>query len=156
MSKKPSERQALRRTLLQGLAAALAVFILRPLRALAAEWDKALFGTKSFEAVLKAYGAAEAQASTDITLTTPEIAENATVVPVEVDSRIPGTAEIAVFAEKNPLPLICRIFIPDGTLPAISLRLKLAETTRVRVVVKAGGKYYMTAREVKVVGEGCA
>lgn len=148
--------ETMRRTLLQGFAAALAVFIVRPLRALAVEWDKALFDTKSFDAVLKAYGAAEAQASTDITLITPEIAENASVVPVEVDSRIPGTAEIAIFAEKNPLPLICRIFIPEGTLPAISLRLKLAETTRVRAVVRAGGKYYMAAREIQVVGGGCA
>lgn len=144
-----------RRTLLRGAAAALAAWLL-PLRALAAEWDRTLFGTKSFEAVLKAYGAAESQASPDIILNTPGIAENAAVVPVEVDSRIPGTTEIAIFAEKNPLPLICRLFIPEGTLPAVSLRLKLAETTRVRAVVRAGGKYFMAAREVKVVGEGCA
>lgn len=148
--------EALRRRFLKGAAAALAAGLIWPLRVLAAEWDKALFGTKSFEAVLKAYGAAEAQASTEITLVAPDIAENGAVVPVDVASGIPGTVEIAVFAEKNPLPLICRIFIPEGTLPAVSLRLRLAETTRVRAVVKAGGKYYMAAREVQVVGGGCA
>ncbi len=78
------------------------------------------------------------------------------VLAAEVDSRFPAMEEIAIFAEKNPLPLICRFFIPEGTLPGVSLRLKLAETTRFRAVVKAGGKYYMAAREVKAVGEGCA
>ena len=148
--------EALRRRLLKSAAAALAAFILRPLRVLAAEWDKALFGIADFAAVLRAYGAADAQASTEITLVAPDIAENGAVVPVDVASAIPGTVEIAVFAEKNPLPLICRIFIPEGTLPAVSMRLRLAETTRVRAVVKAGGQHYVAAREVKVVGGGCA
>ena len=148
--------EALRRRLLKSAAAALAAGLIWPLRVLAAEWDKALFGIADFAAVLRAYGAAEAQPSTEITLVAPDIAENGAVVPVDVASAIPGTVEIAVFAEKNPLPLICRIFIPEGTLPAVSMRLRLAETTRVRAVVKAGGQHYVAAREVKVVGGGCA
>lgn len=147
---------AMRRTLLQGLTAALAAFVAFPLRAFAAEWDKVLFGIADFAAAWRSYGVTGAQSSREIVLVTPDVAENAATVPIDVTSHIPGTEEIAIFAEKNPLPLICRFFIPEGTMPAISLRLKLAETTRVRAVARAGGKYYMAAREVRVVGGGCA
>lgn len=147
---------AMRRTLLHGLAAALVAFVAFPLRAFAVEWDKALFGLADFAAAWRSYGATDAPASQQIMLVTPDVAENAATVPIDVTSHIPGTEEIAIFAEKNPLPLICRFFIPEGTMPAISVRLKLAETTRVRAVVRAGGKYYMAAREVRVVGGGCA
>lgn len=144
-----------RRNLLQRAAAVLAVSMVWPLRALAAEWNKSLFGIAGFTAALQSYGAAGAQASGDIVLTAPDIAENGASVPVDILSRIPGTTEIAVFAEKNPLPFICRIFIPEGTLPAVSLRLRLAETTRVWAVAKVGGRHFASVREVKVVSGGC-
>lgn len=144
-----------RRSLLQRAAAVLALGMLQPLHALAAEWNKSLFGVTGFAAVLQSYGAAGAQASGDIVLTAPDIAENGAAVPLDILSRIPGTTEIAVFVEKNPLPLACRIFIPEGTLPAISLRLRMAETTRVWAVAKVGGRHFAAVREVKVVSGGC-
>lgn len=148
--------ETLRRTLLKGAAAALAAFVAFPLRAFAAEWDKALFGIADFAAAWRRYGAAGAPASQQIVLVTPAVAESAGMVPIDVTSNIPGTEEIAIFAEKNPLPLTCRFIFPEGTIAAISLRLRLAETTTVRATAKAGGKYYMTAREIRVVGGGCA
>lgn len=147
---------ALRRTTLKCVAAALAASILRPLSVMAAEWDKAIFGLADFAAAWRSYGATGAPASQEIVLVTPAVAESAAMVPIDVASAISGTEEIAIFAEKNPLPLTCRFIFPEGTLAAVSLRLRLAETTTVRAVAKARGKYYMAAREVQVVGGGCA
>jgi sulfur-oxidizing protein SoxY len=40
-------------------------------------------------------------------------------------------------------------------VPFVHLRAKMGETSPVRVVVAAGGKFYTTAKEVKVTIGGC-
>jgi sulfur-oxidizing protein SoxY len=42
-----------------------------------------------------------------------------------------------------------------GAEPFISTRIKMGETSNLRVVVQAGGKYFMVAREIKVTIGGC-
>ncbi len=43
-----------------------------------------------------------------------------------------------------------------GALPDIQVRMRLAETTTVKAVVKtADGKFYTAQREVKVTAGGC-
>ena len=151
----------LRRMLLKGagasgaLAVALAAGLLRPSRVLAAEWNKAAFGAASVPDALKAIGASGPADSKDVAIKAPDIAENGAVVPVEVDSRIPGTTEIAVLVDKNPLPLAASFTFSNGALPSVALRLKMGKTSNVRVIAKAGGKSYATAKEVKVTIGGC-
>jgi sulfur-oxidizing protein SoxY len=145
-------RNALR--LLGGLALAMAAGVLRPVMALAAEWNKAAFDAKALPEALKALGIAAAADSDKIDLKAPEIAENGAIVPIEVGSALPNTQSIYIFAEKNPQPLVAQ-FDLTGIEPFISTRIKMGESAKVRVIVKADGKFYSASREVKVTIGGC-
>lgn len=151
----------LRRTILKGagaagtLAVAAAAGLLKPERVLAAEWNKAAFEAKSVADALKGLGAASPAESHDIVIKAPDIAENGAVVPIEVTSKIAGTHAISVIAEKNPFPLTASYSFMNGAEPYVSFRIKMGQTSNVRAVVAAGGKYYMAAKEVKVTIGGC-
>ena len=151
----------LRRTLLKSaglsgaLAAAFAAGVLKPTDLLAAEWNKNAFGAKDLAGALQGIGAAGAADSKDLVLRAPDIAENGAVVPVEVISNIPNTTSLSIFVDKNPFPLSAHFDFSNGALPEAMVRLKLAQTSNVKVVAKADGKLYTTQKEVKVTIGGC-
>lgn len=153
----------LRRTMLKGvgaggmLTAALAAGLLKPGRVYAAEaWNKAAFEAKDLASTLKGLNAANPAESKDIAIKAPDIAENGAVVPVEVVSNIPNTTSISVLSVKNPLPLAATFDFANGALPEVQIRVRLAETTHVKAVVKtADGKFYTAQKEVKVTVGGC-
>jgi sulfur-oxidizing protein SoxY len=118
-------------------------------------WNKPGFESKAVAEVLKSLGATNAAESRDIVITAPDIAENGAVVPVEVTSRIPGTQSISIIAEKNPFPLAATVELSSGTEPYTYVRIKMGETANVRAIVKADGKFYTAAKEVKVTIGGC-
>jgi sulfur-oxidizing protein SoxY len=129
---------------------------LKPGDAQAQTWNGAAFETHSLGDALKALSASEAAPSKDIVfLQTPEIAENGAVVPIGVTSGIPNTEAIAILIEKNPNPLAAVFDIPAGTEATISTRVKMAQTSSIYALVRAGGKYYIAAKEVKVTLGGC-
>ena len=136
-------------------SAALAAGLLAPLRALAAQWPVVAFEAKTIEAALKAAGVTDPVTSQDLTLKAPEIAENGAQVPVEIASNLPGTRTIYVFVDKNPQPLAGTFEFMDGAEPFVSTRIKMGETSNLRAVAQAGGKFYVTVREVKVTIGGC-
>lgn len=152
---------ALRRTILKGagqagaISVAVAAGILKPTAVLAAEWNKAGFESKDFGNSLGAIGAADAVASGDISIKTPDIAENGAVVPVEITSSIPGTESISIVGEKNTFPLIAVFNLMNGGQGSLATRIKMGATSNVVAIVKAGGKTYKAHKEVKVTVGGC-
>ncbi|MEO8346551.1 MAG: thiosulfate oxidation carrier protein SoxY [Betaproteobacteria bacterium] len=130
---------------------------LQPRTALAADaWNAAAFDTKSMGDTMKALGGGTPVPSNAITfLQTPDIAENGAVVPVGVASTIPNTQSIAILIEKNPNMLAALFDIPPGTDPSISTRVKMGQSSNVYALVKADGKYYFAAKEIKVTLGGC-
>lgn len=138
----------------RALVAAFVLGVLKPLAVLAA-WNKEAFSAKTAGDALKNLGIANAQPSKDLTVEVPEIAENGAVVPIEISSAIPGTTSLIVVIDKNPFPLISRFDFKEGALPFVKLNAKLGETSDVRVLAEAAGKYYVTTREVKVTIGGC-
>jgi sulfur-oxidizing protein SoxY len=153
--KTPLSAASLRRRTILGMITALACGLLLPLRALAAEWNRLAFEAHALPEALKAIGATSIAESDKIELKAPEIAENGAIVPVEITSRIPATEAVYIIAEKNPQPLVAQFDFTGTTEPFISTRIKMGETARVRVIVRAAGKFYATAREVKVTIGGC-
>ena len=151
----------LRRTFLKStgaagtVAVAIAAGLLKPGQVLAAEWNKNAFEAKNLADAMKGIDAASAAKSADIQIKAPEIAENGAVVPVEVTSKIAGTTDIAIIVDQNVNPLIADFAFSNGAEGYVSTRIKMAKTSNVTVVVKAGGKSYMTAKEVKVTIGGC-
>lgn len=147
----------LRRTFLKlsGAALALGAGLLKNGLALAATWNKSAFESKTVADALKNLGAASLIESRDIIITAPDIAENGAVVPIAITSRIPNTQSISIIAEKNPFPLSSTFDIMNGAEGYVSTRLKIGETANVRAVIKADGKFYTAAKEIKVTIGGC-
>jgi len=137
------------------VAAGFAAGLFAPLRALAGEWAKAAFGATDVDAAMKGAGIVDPVTSEDIVIKAPEIAENGAQVPIEVRSEIPDTRIIFVFVDKNPEPMAGSFEFMGGAEPFISTRIKMAETSTLRIVAQAGGKYFMAMREIKVTIGGC-
>lgn len=137
------------------LAAASLTGLLRSAETLASTWNKAGFDSKAVAEVLKSLGATDVAESKDIAITAPDIAENGAVVPVAVTSRIPNTQQISIVAEKNPFPLAATFDVSGGGEGYVSTRLKMGQTSDVWAVVKAGGRYYVAKKEVKITVGGC-
>lgn len=144
---------------LAGSMGALATFgaagLLRSVETWAATWNKSGFESKAVTDVLNSLGATGASESKDIVITAPEIAENGAVVPVAVFSKIPNTQQISIVAEKNPFPLAATFEVAGGGEGYVSTRLKMGQTSDVWAVVKAGGRYYVAKKEVKITVGGC-
>ena len=138
----------------RSLLAILGLLLAKPLTVLAA-WNEQAFGAKTAADALKNIGATAAAPSKDILIEAPQIAENGAVVPIEISSNIPGTTSIAVVIEKNPFPLAGKFDFKENALPFVKLNVKMGETSDIRVVAEAGGKYFAATREIKVTIGGC-
>jgi sulfur-oxidizing protein SoxY len=152
----------LRRRLLGSGSAALVIApwigagLMLPGRTLAADWNRGAFTARTAADALRAYGASGAIESRDIAIVAPEIAENGAKVDIEVTSQLAGTRSIAVFADRNPMPLCAALEFAPNVLPWCRLQVKLAESTRLRVIVRTeDGKNHVAFREIKVTLGGC-
>jgi len=142
-----------REALLSGalLSALAAVGLLAPTAAGATE---GAFAAKTVDEALKLLGASPVP-STEITLSSPDIAENGAVVQVGVLSRLPRTQEIHLLVEKNANPLVASYTVPDGTDGFLQMRVKMGQTSPVWALVKADGRWYSASKESKVTLGGC-
>ena len=120
----------------------------------AAEWNQAAFDGKSLDDVFKALNAGTPQTSQEVVMTAPDIAENGAVVPVNVSSPANAT-QFAILVEKNPGKLAAQFFIPAGTVPNVTTRIKMGQTSNVYALAKIGDKWVMTMKEIKVTLGGC-
>ena len=141
-----------RREFLFGLAAFIALL---PMKALAALWNKAAFESVQIKDASKHLAIDAEIPSADIQIIAPDRAENGAIVQVEVKSSIAHTEAIAIFVEKNPTPLIANFMFSNGAEPFVVTRIKMAETSDIKVVVKAGNQYFTNAKNVEVLENGC-
>lgn len=152
----PVRRSFLKFSMTAGAWSALvAAGLLKTGHAIAAAWNKSGFEAKAVAEAMKSLGASGATESRDIVITAPDIAENGAVVPIEVTSRIPNTQSISIIAEKNPFPLAATLDFAHGADPYAYVRIKMGQTSNVRAVVQAGGKFFTAAKEVKITIGGC-
>lgn len=151
----------IRRTVLKGvgttgvLAGLLAAGVLKPTLAYANDWNKAAFEAKDADNAIKALGLEAGSTNPGLTMKAPEIAENGAVVPIDVSSTIPNTTSLTILAIKNASPLSVHFEFANGAMADASVRLKVGETSHLRAVAKADGKFYTVQREVKVTVGGC-
>ena len=141
-----------RRNFVLGL---LSLLVLAPLSALAAVWNKAAFETDKLNEAANKLEIVNELPSQDILITAPDRAENGAIVQVEIKSNIANTESIAILVEKNPTPLIATFKFSNGAEPFVVTRIKMADTSDIKVVVKAGGQYFTNARNVVVLENGC-
>lgn len=152
----------LRRKLLTGGASAaliapwLGTGLLVPISASAAEWQRHAFSVRTVQDALKSYGASTAAETRDIKIVAPEIAENGAKVDVEIICNLSAVRSLALFADKNPMPLCSIIEFLPPAIPYVREQIKLMESTRIRAVARtADGRYHVAFREIKVTLGGC-
>jgi sulfur-oxidizing protein SoxY len=126
--------------------------------ALAAANDKYpedAFKQKAEADAIKALYGRTAEPSDKVKLDAPEIAENGAVVPISVSTTLADVTSISFLVADNPNALAASYQIPQGTMPSVANRLKMAKTSNVTAIVEAGGKLYSATKEVKVTVGGC-
>ena len=150
-----------RRTLLKGSLAAGSVGVavgaglLNPDQALA-DWNAAAFQARDVPTALtQLLGSESAEISSRIKIKVPDIAENGAVVPVAVETDLPGVTSISIIAANNPVPLVASFDLAESAVPFVATRIKMAKTSGVIAVVRAGGRLYKNAQNVKVTVGGC-
>jgi sulfur-oxidizing protein SoxY len=144
-----------RRDVLGLIVGVVATALLLPLRAIAAVWNKSAFEATKLEDAKTGLDFNHEMFSKDIDIIAPDRAENGAIVQLEITSRIPNTEAIAVFVEKNPTALIGNFMFSSNTLPQIITRIKMAETSDIKIIVKAGDQYYSASKNVVVLENGC-
>ncbi|MEK9283243.1 MULTISPECIES: thiosulfate oxidation carrier protein SoxY [unclassified Bradyrhizobium] len=153
---------ATRRLILRGAVSVALIglgnlpFATEPARAAANDkYPEEAFRQKSEADAIKALYGKTAEPSDKVKLDAPEIAENGAVVPIAVTTALDKVTSISFFVAENPNALAASYKIPDGTVPSVSNRLKMAKTTKVVAIVEADGKLYSATKEVKVTVGGC-
>ncbi len=137
------------------LAMLFAAGILKPDTVLAQTLNESAFSMKTLADAMRAIGAQSPAASDAIVIKAPSIAENGAVVPVSVESKLPGTESITLLVEKNPTPLVASFGIPAGTEGSVSTRVKMGQSSDVYALVKADGKFFVAKQEIKITLGGC-
>jgi sulfur-oxidizing protein SoxY len=72
-----------------------------------------------------------------------------------VATTLTDVTSISFLVSENPNALAAFYVIPEGTVPAVANRLKMAKTCNVIAIVEAGSKLYSATKEVKVTVGGC-
>ena len=151
----PTRRQSLGAAGGLGLQAALASIGLLPPASATAQQTPVAFQARTVAETLKALGVVAPAESKDLAIVAAELSDNGAVVDVALRSALPDTQMLALLVERNPNPLVCVYRIPEGTEPDIAMTVKISETSDVILVAKAGGRYLMTRRNLKVTLGGC-
>lgn len=149
-----------RRNFLSLLLGSASLLVMLPMNAWAALlnaslWNKAAFETAKLNEASKNLAIHDEIISADIQIIAPDRAENGAIVQVEVKSNIANTETISIFVEKNPTPLIAHFKFSNGAEPFIVTRIKMADTSEIKVVVKAGSQYFTHSKNVIVLENGC-
>ncbi|MBS1191561.1 MAG: hypothetical protein H6R10_3353 [Rhodocyclaceae bacterium] len=107
------------------------------------------------ETIEKLFNALQPEPTKQVRIVAPDIAENGTVVPITIESDLSGVESVAVLARDNPRALAAVAKIGKRTAFPLSLRVKLAKSQDVQVLVLAQGKLYTASRPVRVSVGGC-
>ncbi len=150
----PARRAVLRGTFPSTvLAVAVAAGLLRPRLAHAVE--VAGVGHNRIAETLRALQAGTPAPSNAIVIHAPDIAENGASVFVNFNCMLPDVDALVVFVDRNPQPLIAAFQIAPEVVPALSMRIKVAQTANIWVVARSAGQFHRAAKTVKVTTGGC-
>lgn len=144
-----------RRIFIKHLAVLGTALLALPKSVLSAVWDKPAFMQTRVDEAYQALGIANPLKSDSIHIKAPDRAENGSIVQVEINSELANTESITLLVEKNPTTLIATYNISPTMVGSIVTRIKMADTSDVIAVVKAGGKYYQNRKNVVVLESGC-
>lgn len=112
------------------------------------------FKARTLDDALRALGA-RPSTSDQLTLISPDMAENGASVQIGMSSRLPNTTEMYLLIERNPFPLAAAFVFPEGTEPDVQVNVKMAESSDVIVIAKANGRLFSARKQTRVTLGGC-
>ena len=142
-------------TILTGALAAAMLPINARAELLNQTWNKTAFEATKLDEATKGLNISAEISSKDIEIVAPDRAENGAVVQIEITSNIKNTESITVLVEHNPTPLIGTFSFSNGALPFVITRIKMAEDSDLKVIVKADGNFFTASKKVVVLENGC-
>ncbi len=120
-----------------------------------AEWPKAAFDATEYPAALQGLIGESVPEEAHVEIDANDIAENGATVPIQVSSDLDTVESISILVEKNPRPWIATQHFHGKSLPFVSTRVKMRETSDVVAIVKSGDKFYLGKKTIKVTAGGC-
>jgi len=141
-----------RRSFLLGM---LTLIALAPVKVWAALWNKTAFEAVKINDATHSLNISAEIPTQDIVIIAPDRAENGAIVQVEVHSKIENTEAIAILVEHNPTPLIANFMFSNGAEPFVITRIKMAETSDLKIIVKSGTQYFTRSKNIIVLENGC-
>jgi len=120
-----------------------------------AEWPQVAFDATEYPDALKGIIGDNTPEEGHVEIEANDIAENGATVPVQVSSDLDNVDSISIFVEKNPRPWIATQSFHGKSIPFVSTRLKMRETSDVVAIVKAADKIYIGKKTIKVTAGGC-
>ena len=114
---------------------------------------KAFTAKKVDEAMVALFGTSSTTEG-KVKLKAPAIAENGSVIPISVSSKLAGKT-VAIFQDANPESTCAVYTVPANGIIDYSLRIKMQKTGNVTAVVDVDGKLYSAKKTVKVTIGGC-
>ena len=119
-------------------------------------WQKSWFENgKTVKETFAALGVGEPIVDQRVVIQAPDTAENGAYVGIGVESSISNIDSVAFLVEKNPGVLAGYFEIKKSEKLKLGTKIKMAETSDFVAVVKAGDKYFMNTKNIKVVLGGC-
>lgn len=113
------------------------------------------FNARSPESLYAALGLPAPIPSDLIQIDAPDVAENGANVPIEVNIGLANPQRALLVADRNVYPLVADVQFGARSEPWIEAKIKLAETSNVRVLVLANNQLYAASRPIKVIVGGC-
>ena len=119
-------------------------------------WQQSWFENgKTVKETFAALGVGEPIVDPRVVIQAPDTAENGAYVGIGVESSISNIDSVAFLVEKNPGVLAGYFEIKKSEKLKLGTKIKMAETSDFVAVVKAGDKYFMNTKNIKVVLGGC-
>ena len=119
-------------------------------------WQRNWFESgKSVKETFLALGVDKPVEDQRVVIQAPDTAENGAYVGIGVESSIPNINAVAFLVEKNPSVLAGYFEIKKSGKLKLGTKIKMAESSDLVALVKAGEEYFMNTRHVKVVLGGC-
>ena len=119
-------------------------------------WQQSWFENgKTVKETFAALGVGEPIVDQRVVIQAPDTAENGAYVGIGVESSISNIDSVAFLVKKNPGVLAGYFEIKKSEKLKLGTKIKMAETSDFVAVVKAGDKYFMNTKNIKVVLGGC-
>ena len=119
-------------------------------------WQASWFDNeKSVKEIFAAMGVRNPIVDSRVVLQAPDTAENGAYVGIGIESSIPNVDAVAFFVDKNPGVLAGYFEIKKSEQVKLGTKIKMAETSDLIALARAGDTYFMNTRHVKVVLGGC-